>query len=122
MKTSAPEPDEAAVQAALMRNLCAAGWLVVRINGSSFKDSRGQLVRSYIIQRLKVSSGFPDVLALRGNPRGYIEAHLFEIKKLGGTLSDSQKRFINFAARYGVGVIIVEGWASMERVSARFAR
>jgi hypothetical protein len=115
LKLQAPEPTEAAIQAALMRRLVAAGWLVVRINGSGFKDSRGQFVRSYFIAGLNAASGFPDVLALRGD-----EARLFEVKPRGGELSEAQARFRDFAVRRGITVEIVEGQAGLEEVSAKY--
>jgi hypothetical protein len=115
LKLQAPEPTEAAIQAALMRRLVAAGWLVVRINGSGFKDSRGQFVRSYFIAGLNAASGFPDLLALRGD-----EARLFEVKRRGGELSSAQERFRDFAARRGIVVEVVEGQAGLEAVSAKY--
>lgn len=113
LRLKAPEPSEAEIQAALMRRLQLAGWLVVRVNGSGFKDARGQFVRSYHVAGLNASSGFPDVLAMRGTPGG-IEARLFEIKRRAGALSEAQRRFHAFAAARGVRVQVIEGWDAME--------
>lgn len=118
LKLQPPEPKESEIQTVLIKRLRAAGWLVIRLNGTGFKDKRGQFVRSYTIYGLNASSGLPDVLALRG--RGdYIQARLFEVKKRGGELTASQTRFINYAAHFGIGVVIVEGQAGLERVTAQ---
>lgn len=120
LKLTAPEPTEAAIQSTLMRRLQHAGWLVVRVNGSGFKDGRGQFVRSYIVAGLNASAGFPDLIALRGDGRGGIEARLYECKKAGGQLSEAQARFHDFAARHGVLVEVIEGWDEMEEATSKY--
>ncbi len=117
LKLTAPEPTESDLQAALMRRLCMAGWVCVRVNGSGFKDHRGQFVRSYHVAGLNASGGFPDVLALRGDGRGGIEARLFELKRRGGRCSPAQERFHQFARSRGVHVGIVEGESDLEEVT-----
>ena len=117
LKLAAPEPTEGDLQAVLMRRLQRAGWLVVRVNGSGFRDGRGQFVRSYTVAGLNASSGFPDVLALRSDRCGGIEARLFEVKRRGGQCSEAQERFHVFAAARGVDVEIVEGEAALEEVT-----
>lgn len=113
------------MQGALIRRLCACGWLVVRINSGCHKTANGAFFRSYVVADmptagrggrggLGASSGFPDVLALKGDERGNVRARLFEIKAKGGEVSDSQKRFFDFADRRGVRVEIVQGFGALE--------
>jgi Holliday junction resolvase len=112
-RATMPPESEADVQSALIAQLCAAGYLVVRINGSGFKDSRGQYVRAYFVAVLNACAGFPDVLAMRG-----ATFRLFEVKREGGKLSDAQKRFQNFAANFGVKVEVIEGRDGLDAVTA----
>lgn len=126
--TGAPLASERDVQTALMRRLCARGWLVVRVNSGSHKTANGTFFRSYVVAGmpsagktarggLGASSGFPDVLALKGDGRdGTVRARLFEVKAKGGEVSDSQKRFFDFAQNRGVPVEIIEGFESLERL------
>src|SRR5688500_15714423 len=114
-KLQPPEPKESEIQTVLIKRMRAAGWLVIRLHGTGFTDKRGQFVRGYIIYGLNASSGLPDVLALRGRD-GFIQARFFEVKKRGGELTRSQERFINYAAHFGIGVVIVEGQAGLDRV------
>jgi hypothetical protein len=115
LKLTAPEPTEAEVQRLLIKRLVAAGWLVVRVNGAGFRDSRGQFVRSYVVAGLNASSGFPDVLAMRDGT-----VKLFEVKRGGGILSDAQARFHDFAARHGIDVEVVEGLAGLQEATAKY--
>lgn len=124
--TGAPDVPEREIQAALIRCLCARGWLVVRINSGCHKTANGAFFRSYLVAGmpsagktaaggLGASSGFPDVLALKGDGRsGIVRARLFEVKAKGGKPSDSQKRFFDFAETRGVAVEIIEGFESLE--------
>lgn len=127
LKLTAPEASEADIQAALMRRLQRAGWLVVRINSGGFKTASGGFFRAYVIGGLwdekgrPVCSGFPDVLALKCEGEGEDErvtARLFEVKKGGGVVSPAQERFRAFAQARGVTVVVVEGWDEMERLTA----
>jgi hypothetical protein len=115
----APEASEAEIQAALMRGLQRAGWLVMRVNSGVHKTARGGFFRAYFVAGLAdkngrpACSGFPDVLALRDGV-----ALLLEVKKRGGKASAAQERFRRFAALHGVAVETVEGWAGMEKIVA----
>ncbi len=123
LKLRPPEPSEAAIQAALMRRLAAAGFVVIRINSAAWRTEKG-FYRAYSIHGLKTergqdaSCGFPDVLALKGRPDGTVAAHLIEVKKAGGALSEGQVKFHEFAAARGVIVHVVEGWAAMGKAVA----
>jgi hypothetical protein len=129
--TGAPDVPEREVQAALIRCLCARGWLVVRINSGCHKTATGAFFRSYLVAGmpsdgktarggLGASSGFADVLALKGDTRsepgtgGNVRARLFEVKAKGGKPSESQKRFFDFAQARGVPVEIIEGMEALE--------
>lgn len=123
--TGAPEVPEHAIQTALIRCLMSRGWLAVRINSGCHKTASGAFFRSYIIAGmpsegktarggLGASSGFPDVLALKGDRRGGIRARLFEVKTQGGKPSPSQERFFDFAEARGVPVEIIEGMEALE--------
>ncbi len=111
-RATMPPESEADVQSALIDRLCAAGYLVVRINGSGFKDKRGQYVRAYFVAVLNACAGFPDLLAMRG-----ANFRLFEMKKQGGKLSPAQQRFKDFAARFGVQVEVIEGRDGLDAVT-----
>ncbi len=119
LRLRAPEPAETQIQAALMRGLQARGWLVVRVNSGAATTPRGGFFRAYVVAGLcdekgrAACSGFPDVLALRDG-----RMRLFEVKRAGGKESAAQARFREFAARHGVAVELVEGWAGMERIIA----
>lgn len=118
LKLTSPEPHERDVQKIIVRRLCAANWLVLKINGSGFTDSRGQFVRSYFVYVLGAAAGFPDLLALKGTSHG-IMARLIEIKAADGQLSESQERFIAFAARFGIAVEVVEGVHGLEQFDSQ---
>jgi hypothetical protein len=115
--TGAPEPTEGEIQAALIRRLVRAGWLVVRVNSGAFKTSGGQWFRAYTVAGLNASSGFPDVLAIRADVFGNVAARLFEVKRRGCKRSDAQTRFAAYALASGVRVELVEGLAGLERLS-----
>lgn len=129
LRLVAPEPTEAELQAALMRRLTARGWLAVRINSGAFKTAHGHFFRSYIIAGmptlgktgkggLGASAGFPDVLALKGDPTtGEIIARLFELKKRSEKCSEAQERFADFAQARGVGVEVVAGLCDLEKLT-----
>lgn len=122
LRLRAPEPAEADIQAALMRGLQRAGWLVVRVNSGAATTPRGGFFRAYLIAGLcdengrAACSGFPDVLALRDG-----RMRLFEVKRAGGRESAPQARFRRFAERHDVAVELVEGWGGMERIIAAIA-
>jgi hypothetical protein len=117
MKTAKPKPvapPEKAVQAALMRRLWECGFLVVRINSGAHKGRAGNYFRAYTIANLPAadqSAGFPDVMAL-------LDGHvwLIEVKTESGALSDSQKKFAQCAAMYGVSVHVVHGHNEIDAV------
>ncbi len=121
-KLTPPEPSEGEIQRAFIQRLMRRGWLVIRINGSGFKDGQGNFVRSYLIFGLTnergqpACSGFPDLLALKSDESGGIRARLFEMKKQGGVASPAQQRFMDFAGMRGVCVEVIEGWREMEKI------
>ena len=96
-----PAQTEAEIQDAIMAHLEKRHWLVVRINGINRKIGK-HFIRSYIVQGLKVSAGFPDVLALKKT-----RFVLIECKTAKGEATESQMRFARFAARFGVSVYVV---------------
>lgn len=65
IRFSMPEPSEGETQAALIRRLQGRGYLVVRVHSGAFQNQSGTFFRAYTVAELGVSSGFPDVLALR---------------------------------------------------------
>ncbi len=105
-------PTEAQIQKAVIRRLQLDGWLVVRFNGGGFKDATGRFVWNYIIAGLlgksgrPATSGFPDVLALRGDFVGG-RFLLLEIKDYKGKTSETQKHFCDFAQKFEIPVYIV---------------
>ena len=115
------EPPEAKIQAAVIRRLQLEGWLVLRVNSGAHKTGSGGYFRAYIIHGLigkrgrLVSSGFPDVLALRGDvPGGWFL--LLEIKDHQGQLDEAQQNFRAFAARFGITVHIVRSPDDLEAI------
>ena len=93
------------------------GFLAVRVNSGAMKTAAGTFFRAYIIPGLTdangrkgSSSGFPDVLGLRGKG-DRIEAILIETKSRTGAKEESQKRFAAYARRRGVPVYY---WKSIE--------
>ena len=105
---SPPKQKESDIQKAVMEHLSAAGWVVIRINGGSFKDKSGNYIRNYIVQGLKdrsgnhASAGFPDVLALKG--RHFL---LLECKTEKGEASPAQMKFGKFAHQRDVAIYVV---------------
>ncbi len=118
LKLRAPNPSEAEVQRAVIRRLVAGGWLTVRINGGGGWDKAGNLIRTYIIATLNAISGFPDVLALKGDVRGG-RFLLIEVKTAKGTLTDSQKRFALFAKKFGITVHVVRSPDELDAIWAK---
>ncbi len=117
LRLSMPEPTESELQGALIRRLVRSGWLVVRVNSGAFKTEKGAFFRAYIVAGLNVSSGFPDVLAVRADVFGNVCARLFEVKRRGGKRSEAQTRFADYALASGVRVEVVEGLDGLERLS-----
>lgn len=105
-----PARTEAEVQEQVMAHLEKRGWLVVRINGINRKIGK-HFVRSYIVQGLKVSAGFPDVLALKKR-----RFALIECKTLTGVPTPSQVRFATFAAGFGIPVYIVDDVSQIDPI------
>lgn len=115
--TGAAVAREADVQAALIARLQVAGWLVVRVNGGAMKTRTG-FYRAYTVAGMAHgSSGFPDVLALKGDDAGVMRARLFEVKARDGALSDSQRRFATFAGAFNVEVEIVQDMSGLDALT-----
>ena len=115
LKLRSPSPSEAEVQRAVIARLRFEGWMVVRINGGGFKDKTGQFIKSYIIAGLNAFSGFPDVLALKGDVAGG-RFLLLEIKTATGTLTKSQEKFALFAKKFGITVYVVRDAAELSAI------
>jgi len=108
---------ENVVQDSVLDYLESMGFLAIRVNSGSFKQKHGGFFRAYIIHNFLIkftkknkkdgpqaSSGFPDVLALRGN-----NFFLFEIKAgSGGIISKSQKDFIELANIKHIQVYVID--------------
>lgn len=123
--------SESAVQARLIGLLRQRGFMVVRFNSGQAKMPNGNNFAAYYVVGLhnpksrsgrNVSAGFPDVSAMR--PREDFtgatvnEIFMIEVKKAGGTLSDSQKNFIGWARDHGLRVHICEDWDHAEELVA----
>lgn len=122
-------PSESVIQERIMRALHAAGWLVVRFNSGSAKTASGGFLRAYRIFRMVeafASSGLPDVIAFKGGGGASCRALLIEVKDDKGLLRDSQVRFIEYAARFGVSVNVCRSWEAaqilVEELEARAAK
>jgi hypothetical protein len=116
LKTTSVRPDvpEKAIQAAIIRHLSMAGFLVVRVNSAAFKNDNGFYVRGYSVAGLSVSAGHPDLVAYKGT-----EALFIEVKKPKGQLSESQEKFHEYAKTKGVAVYVVRSIEDLEKVLAQ---
>jgi len=86
---------------AIMKN-----YVVIRFNSGAIMTETKRFIAFYWIKNLLrkyQNSGFPDVVLFKGQQ--YI---LIEVKKKGGKLSDSQKRFIELCNSKNVTVHVVD--------------
>ncbi len=124
-----PALSEHKIQLLIVEMLRRKGWMVVHANGGGAR--RGpSYVFNYIIygyvryfsgRVVKVEQkdgttklekiiarngeGFPDLAAFKG------DRFIFgEVKRKGGKLEESQKRFIEFAALHGISVPVFDDW------------
>lgn len=114
IKTQMPlrkRPTEKEIQARIMQALQMEGWLVIRLNSGAFKGTKGNYIRTYIIQGLNASAGLPDVIAFKG-----ARFLLIEVKDHKGQLTDAQIRFHQFAERFGVEVNVLRHWDEVEEL------
>lgn len=88
------------VQKAIADMLMMAGWLVIRINSGGW-HSDNRFLETYKILNTNNSSGFPDLIAMKGN-----RFLLIECKSTDGKLRKTQKEFIDLAEYHNVSVIV----------------
>ena len=97
---------ESDIQNDICTLLISKGFLVVRINGGSYKIDDKRYFRAYYIKNLPYtyqSSGMPDIVAYKSNMTVF-----FEVKKNGKMkTSDSQERWIKLCKDYKVNTYVV---------------
>lgn len=122
-------PSEKVIQGSIAEMLRLKGWMVVRVNGGGTRRAGNYWVSNYLVygyvkywncrvlerevdgekvyERIvaRNGEGFPDLTAYKG------DRFIFgEIKRKGGKLEASQRRFIEFAAMFGISVNIFDCW------------
>lgn len=105
-------PSESNIQDSIMKYLHLNGWIVVRVNSSvMMNEHTGAPMRSYLIYGLGMSSGFPDLLALKGGQ--YL---LLEVKREKGTITLTQQRVYKFFNGKSVPVHYVASIDDVEKI------
>jgi len=100
-RRAAEGESEQEISNAIAKEMVKLGWLSIRINsGAPQKDN--SYFRSYEIKNTGSSAGFPDQIHFKNGI-----FLLFEVKTETGTLTLSQKDFINLAREHGVKVFVV---------------
>lgn len=110
-----PPETEKEIQDYLLNELTRHKWLAIRFNGGSVAKGK-HFWCFYIIHALKASAGLPDTISFRGARGGGVEALLVECKTQRGVLTASQKRFTEFAKRFGVSVRVIRSKAEVDEL------
>lgn len=99
-KTAPPKEHE--IQRAIGKALEDAGYMVIRINSSTNFTEHGTRLSSYRVVNINATSGHADLVVYK---RG--RAWMLEVKRPGGKPSETQVRFAECCARYGVPYHVV---------------
>ncbi|CAB4141825.1 hypothetical protein UFOVP422_5 [uncultured Caudovirales phage] len=95
-------PKEHEIQRAIGKALEDAGYMVVRVNSSTNFTEHGTRLSSYRVVNINATSGHADLVVYK---RG--RAWMLEVKRPGGKPSETQVRFAECCARYGVPYHVV---------------
>lgn len=95
-------PKEHEIQRAIGKALEDAGYMVIRINSSTNFTEHGTRLSSYRVVNINATSGHADLVVYK---RG--RAWMLEVKRPGGKPSETQVRFAECCARYGVPYHVV---------------
>ena len=103
--------SEKKIQTQICHYLETMGYLVLRVNSGTTKTGN-RYIRNYIITNYNLSSGFPDLVALRGK-----EFLLIEVKKEKGKLSPGQEYFMRIAKeKHGIETYIIRSVEGIQEI------
>lgn len=116
VRRALPGESEAEIQAACIKYMKAAGWLVIRFN-SGATMIEGRYFRAYTIENSGESSGVSDLICFRNGQ------HLFvEVKTKTGSYTDAQRAFAELAASFGEEVHTVRSLDDCVRLERSVGR
>jgi len=92
---------EKQIQDQVIELLLFRGWLVIRLN-SGVRQEKGRWISFYRIFPGSLTAGLPDIIALKGT-----QFRLYEVKRPGEKMSESQMKLRKLAERYGIYVTVI---------------
>ena len=118
-KTDKPDPSEHQIQSAFME------WVAFKaIEDEAYStffhvpNEEASKTQRFIKAKAGVKAGVPDNICIE--PRGKYKGLVIEMKKRGGRLSKSQKKWLTYFAKRGWAVFVCKSFDGAKRVTEMY--